>query len=132
MPRLSPAKKCIHSALVIREILADMGVSVSTVRSLREAGHDSVHLRDQGLLKSTTQLVSQSVGISFFASSPRKSGRPSPSALPLERQRRHYDHASLSKAERGFVVVHAKLGTHREPLGDERARTARTICVYLE
>src|SRR5437870_6775413 len=28
-----------------------MGVSVSTVRSLREAGHDSVHLRDQGLLK---------------------------------------------------------------------------------
>ena len=51
MPRLSPAKKCIHSALVIREILADMGVSVSTVRSLREAGHDSVHLRDQGLLK---------------------------------------------------------------------------------
>src|SRR6266702_1476689 len=28
-----------------------MGVSVSTVRSLREAGHDSVHLRAQGLLK---------------------------------------------------------------------------------
>jgi len=33
------------------KFLADMGVSVSTVRSLREAGHDSVHLRDQGLLK---------------------------------------------------------------------------------
>ena len=28
-----------------------MGVSMSTVASLREAGHDSVHLRDEGLLK---------------------------------------------------------------------------------
>jgi predicted nuclease of predicted toxin-antitoxin system len=29
--------------------LADMGVSLSTVRHLREAGHDAVHLRDEGL-----------------------------------------------------------------------------------
>ena len=28
-----------------------MGVSESTIASLREAGHDSVHLRDEGLLK---------------------------------------------------------------------------------
>ena len=28
-----------------------MGVSMSTVASLREAGHDAVHLRDEGLLR---------------------------------------------------------------------------------
>ena len=28
-----------------------MGISMSTVVSLRDAGHDSVHLRDEGLLK---------------------------------------------------------------------------------
>ena len=33
------------------KFLADMGVSMSTVASLRDAGHDAVHLRDQGLLK---------------------------------------------------------------------------------
>ena len=33
------------------KFLADMGVSESTIASLREAGHDSVHLRDEGLLK---------------------------------------------------------------------------------
>ena len=33
------------------KFLADMGVSISTITSLREAGHDSVHLRDEGLLK---------------------------------------------------------------------------------
>lgn len=29
--------------------LADMGVSLFTVSWLREAGHDAVHLREQGL-----------------------------------------------------------------------------------
>lgn len=29
--------------------LADVGVSMSTVRALREGGHDAVHLREQGL-----------------------------------------------------------------------------------
>jgi predicted nuclease of predicted toxin-antitoxin system len=33
------------------KFLADMGISMSTVASLREAGYDSVHLRDEGLLK---------------------------------------------------------------------------------
>ena len=33
------------------KFLADMGVSESTIASLREAGHDPVHLRDEGLLK---------------------------------------------------------------------------------
>jgi predicted nuclease of predicted toxin-antitoxin system len=33
------------------KFLADMGVSLSTVASLREAGHDAVHLRDEGLLR---------------------------------------------------------------------------------
>src|SRR5881296_3360570 len=28
-----------------------MGVSLSTVASLREAGHDAIHLRDEGLLR---------------------------------------------------------------------------------
>jgi predicted nuclease of predicted toxin-antitoxin system len=28
-----------------------MGVSMSTIASLREAGHESIHLRDEGLLK---------------------------------------------------------------------------------
>ena len=28
-----------------------MGVSMSTVESLYEAGHDSIHLRDEGLVK---------------------------------------------------------------------------------
>lgn len=32
------------------KFLADMGVSISTISSLREAGYDSVHLRDEGLL----------------------------------------------------------------------------------
>lgn len=29
--------------------LADVGVSLSTVRALRQEGHDAVHLREQGL-----------------------------------------------------------------------------------
>ena len=33
------------------KLLAHMGISVSTIASLREARHDSVHLRDEGLLK---------------------------------------------------------------------------------
>lgn len=31
------------------KFLADMGVSMSTVQSLRETGHDAVHLRERGL-----------------------------------------------------------------------------------
>ena len=31
------------------KFLADMGVSMSTVQTLRDAGHDAVHLRDEGL-----------------------------------------------------------------------------------
>lgn len=31
--------------------LADMGVSISTVATLLEAGHDSIHLRHEGLQK---------------------------------------------------------------------------------
>ena len=51
MPRLSQAKKFVHSALVVREIPGRHGVSMRTATSLREAGHDTVHLRDQGSLK---------------------------------------------------------------------------------
>lgn len=32
-------------------LLADMGVSLSTVRALRTDGHDAVHLREEGLLR---------------------------------------------------------------------------------
>jgi predicted nuclease of predicted toxin-antitoxin system len=31
------------------KFLADMGVSMSTVRSLREQGHEAIHLREEGL-----------------------------------------------------------------------------------
>ncbi|HPA44903.1 MAG TPA: DUF5615 family PIN-like protein [bacterium] len=31
------------------KFLADMGVSISTVRALRQEGHDTVHLTDEGL-----------------------------------------------------------------------------------
>ncbi|MBL8235143.1 MAG: DUF5615 family PIN-like protein [Bryobacterales bacterium] len=31
--------------------LADMGVSLTTVEALRGAGHDAVHLRDEGLIR---------------------------------------------------------------------------------
>jgi predicted nuclease of predicted toxin-antitoxin system len=31
------------------KFLADMGISRSTVQALRDAGHDAVHLREQGL-----------------------------------------------------------------------------------
>ena len=31
------------------KFLADMGVSMSTVRALREKGHDALHLREEGL-----------------------------------------------------------------------------------
>lgn len=31
------------------KFLADVGISMSTVRSLREEGHDAVHLSDEGL-----------------------------------------------------------------------------------
>jgi len=31
--------------------LADMGVSITTVRALRTAGHDAVHLREEGLIR---------------------------------------------------------------------------------
>ena len=33
------------------KFLADMGVSVSTVASLRERAHDAVHLRDEQLIR---------------------------------------------------------------------------------
>ena len=33
------------------KFLSDMGISMSTVRSLREDGHDAVHLREQGLAR---------------------------------------------------------------------------------
>jgi predicted nuclease of predicted toxin-antitoxin system len=33
------------------KFLAGMGVSLSTMASLRETGHDAVHLRDRSLLK---------------------------------------------------------------------------------
>lgn len=33
------------------KFLADMGVSMSTVRSLRERGHNAVHLREEALHK---------------------------------------------------------------------------------
>lgn len=32
-------------------LLADMGVSLSTVRALRTDGHDAIHLREEGLLR---------------------------------------------------------------------------------
>ena len=32
-------------------LLADMGVSMSTVNALRELGHDVAHLREQGLMR---------------------------------------------------------------------------------
>jgi predicted nuclease of predicted toxin-antitoxin system len=32
-------------------LLADMGVSMSTVKALRALGHDIVHLREQGLMR---------------------------------------------------------------------------------
>jgi flavin reductase (DIM6/NTAB) family NADH-FMN oxidoreductase RutF len=31
--------------------LADMGVSLTTVEALRAANHDTVHLRDEGLIR---------------------------------------------------------------------------------
>lgn len=31
--------------------LADMGVSLSTVRALRAEGHDAIHLREEGLIR---------------------------------------------------------------------------------
>ena len=31
--------------------LADMGVSITTVRALRAAAHDAVHLREEGLIR---------------------------------------------------------------------------------
>ena len=31
------------------KLLADMGISMATVRALREAGEEVVHLREQGL-----------------------------------------------------------------------------------
>lgn len=37
--------------------LADMGVSPSTVAAPRQAGHDAVHLRDEGLQRLTDELV---------------------------------------------------------------------------
>lgn len=33
------------------KFLADMGVSITTVRALRAAAHDAVHLRDEGLIR---------------------------------------------------------------------------------
>lgn len=33
------------------KFLADMGVSMSTVKALRQREHDAVHLRDQGLIR---------------------------------------------------------------------------------
>ena len=33
------------------KFLADMGVSMTTVSSLRQLGHDAVHLREQGLMR---------------------------------------------------------------------------------
>ena len=31
--------------------LADMGVSMTTVAALRAANHDTIHLRDEGLIR---------------------------------------------------------------------------------
>src|ERR1051325_9222577 len=51
-PLLLPAKKSIHSVLLIREVSRRHGCfSKRTIASLREAGHDSVHLRDEGLMR---------------------------------------------------------------------------------
>jgi predicted nuclease of predicted toxin-antitoxin system len=36
------------------KFLGDMGISQSTVQALRQAGHDVVHLRDEGLPQSYT------------------------------------------------------------------------------
>lgn len=33
------------------KFLSDMGISMSTVRALREGGHDVVHLREEGLAR---------------------------------------------------------------------------------
>jgi predicted nuclease of predicted toxin-antitoxin system len=33
------------------KFLADMGVSLTTVEALRAAGHDAIHLRDEGLIR---------------------------------------------------------------------------------
>lgn len=37
--------------------LADMGVSPLTVAALRQAGHDAVHLRDDGLQRLSDELI---------------------------------------------------------------------------
>jgi len=37
--------------------LADMGLSPSTVAPLRQAGHDAVHLRDEGLQRLSDELI---------------------------------------------------------------------------
>ena len=37
--------------------LADMGMSPSTVAALRQAGHDAVHLRDEGLQRLSDELI---------------------------------------------------------------------------
>jgi len=39
------------------KFLADMGISMATVRALREAGEEVVHLRDEGLHKMPDDLI---------------------------------------------------------------------------
>jgi predicted nuclease of predicted toxin-antitoxin system len=36
---------------------ADMGVSLTTVEGLRLAGHDAVHLRDEGLIRLSDSMI---------------------------------------------------------------------------
>ena len=52
MPRLSPVKRCTRSALAVREIYGRHGsIHEYGSFSLRETGHDALHLRDEGLQK---------------------------------------------------------------------------------
>jgi predicted nuclease of predicted toxin-antitoxin system len=44
------------------KFLADMGLSMSTVRSLRERGHDVVHLREQGLQRLPDDRILEKAG----------------------------------------------------------------------
>jgi predicted nuclease of predicted toxin-antitoxin system len=39
------------------KVLADMGISLSTVQTLRETGHDAAHLREQGLQRLSDVLI---------------------------------------------------------------------------
>lgn len=59
-----------------REILADMGLSPKVVAWLRGAGHDAVHLREEGLQRLPDDAV--------FAEGPsRRSNRPNSSTCRI-------------------------------------------------